>query len=131
MNALETGTICYQGALRHVPTDHDASPTSAWERTHTPVNDYQNGAYWHTPSGWLIAALAGEAPQWAERIFRDMVAHLEREDFRKGPGYGAPWECLGRNGLPNRNSGFLGSVVAPYGVMREMAANGGGGTPNS
>ncbi|MFA6959449.1 MAG: hypothetical protein WC205_01705 [Opitutaceae bacterium] len=121
IRALEDGTIAYQGALRHVPTNHDASPTSAWERTHTQFNHYQNGAYWHTPSGWLIAVLAKTNPCWANRIFGDMITHLKREDFRKGPDFCAPWECFGKDDRNRSNPLFLGSVAVPFGVLKSMA----------
>ncbi len=120
LKALEEGTICYQGALRHVPTNHDASPNSAWERTHTPHNNYQNGAYWHTPTGWLIAVLAKEASAWARRVFKEMIGHFQEEDFRKGDAFHAPWECLGKNGLFRKNPLFLGSVAVPYGVLKQI-----------
>ncbi len=120
VKALKEGTICYQGALRHVPTNHDASPNSAWERTPTPNNTCQNGAYWHTPSGWLIAVLAKESPDWAARIFEEMVAHFKKEDFRKGEEFNAPWECFGKNGLAYNNPLFIGSVAVPYGVLKQL-----------
>jgi len=118
LKALEEGAICYQGAIRHVPANHDASPSSAWERTHTPLNHYQNGAYWHTPTGWLIAVLAKESPAWARRIFGDMTQQFREEDFRKGEDFYAPWECFGKNSSAQNNPLFLGSVVVPYGVLK-------------
>lgn len=118
LKALEEGTICYEGALRHVPTNHDASPNSAWERTHTPHNNYQNGAYWHTPSGWLISVLAKDSPAWARRVFNDMIRHFQAEDFRKGKDFHAPWECLGKDGKFRSNPLFIGSVAVPYGVLK-------------
>ncbi len=121
VKALEEGTIGYKGAIRHVPTNRDASPTSAWERTHVSNNTYQNGAYWHVPTGWLMAALMKESPHWARRIFKEMIAHLKREDFRKGTAYCAPWECFGKNGFAQNNPVFLGSVALPYGVLKEIA----------
>jgi hypothetical protein len=121
VKALEEGTICHEGAVRHVPTNRDASLTSAWERTPTPYNTYQNGAYWHTPTGWLIAVLSKESPKWAMRIFKSMIAHLKREDFRKGGTYSAPWECFGKESTAQNNPVFLGSVVLPYGVLKKLA----------
>ena len=118
LKALEEGTICHQGALRHVPTNHNASPNSAWERTHTPHNNYQNGAYWHTPAGWLIAVLTKESPAWARRIFKEMIGHFQAEDFRKGEDFHAPWECLGKDGKFRNNPLFIGSVAVPYGVLK-------------
>lgn len=121
VSALEGGTICYEGALRHVPTNHNASSSSAWERTSTPNNTYQNGAFWHTPTGWLIAILAKTHPDWARRIFEDMVAHFRREDFRQGPTFNAPWECIGPAATAYSNPVFLASATLPYEVLRQLA----------
>lgn len=120
VRALEEGTILHEGAVRHVPADADASPASAWERTPTARNRYQNGAYWHTPTGWLIAVLAGPHPQWAARIFDAMIGHLRREDFRRGDGFGAPWECFGPEPEAAQNPVFLAAVALPYGVLRKL-----------
>ncbi|WP_043584687.1 hypothetical protein [Geminisphaera colitermitum] len=122
VNALDAGTIAHQGAIRHVPTNHDARPDSAWERTHTPHNHYQNGAYWHMPSGWLIDILAREHRDWSRRLFDDMIAHFRAEDFRQGSAYNAPWECIGKTdsthpASAHRNPIFLGSVAVPCGVL--------------
>jgi hypothetical protein len=114
---LEQGTILFEGALRHVPVDRDASPTSAWEKTIAPYNRYQNGAYWHMPVGWLIAALQREHPQTAAAVFRDYVAHLRKGDFRQGAPHGAPWECIGWDGKADQNPAFVPSVATPYGVL--------------
>jgi hypothetical protein len=122
VKALEEGTIAYKGAVRHVPTNHDASPTTAWERTPSGHNTYQNGAYWHTPTGWLISVLSKESPRWARRVFKEMIAHLRQEDFRKGTEYCAPWECFGKDGLAQNNPVFLGSVAVPYGVLKRLEA---------
>lgn len=120
VKALHEGTICYRGAVRHVPTNHDASPNSAWEKTRTPHNTYQNGAYWHTPSGWLIAVLAEESPDLARGIFYEMIEQFKAEDFRKGADFHAPWECFGKDGNAQNNPVFLGSVTVPYGVIKEL-----------
>ena len=118
VKALQEGTICYQGALRHVPTNHDASKNSAWEKSPTPHNHYQNGAYWHTPSGWLIAVLSKRFPALARQVFDEMITHFQAEDFRKGEDFHAPWECFGKHGTAQNNPIFLGSVAVPYGVLK-------------
>jgi hypothetical protein len=114
---LETGQIMVEGALRHVPLDRDASPTSAWEKSITPHNRYQNGAFWHTPTGWLIAVLDRDHPQKAQAAFAEYVAHMRREDFRQGGTCSAPWECIGWAGKANQNPAFVPSVALPYGVL--------------
>jgi hypothetical protein len=114
---LEKGNILFEGALRHVPVDRDASATSAWEKTIAPHNRYQNGAFWHMPVGWLIAALDREQPEKATAVFEDYVAHLRKNDFRQGDSYGAPWECIGWGGKADQNPAFVPSVATPYGVL--------------
>lgn len=42
-----------------------------------PENRYQNGAYWATPSGWLIEVLYKSSPELAERTARDILSHFK------------------------------------------------------
>jgi len=93
-DALRRGTITLEGGVRHVPTDLDFSKTTAWERSMSALNTYQNGAYWHTASGWLIEALWKKERPLALQVFREMLTHLRAQDFRKGPGHGAPWNAM-------------------------------------
>ncbi|MBL8695544.1 MAG: hypothetical protein JNJ88_15740 [Planctomycetes bacterium] len=120
--AVRSGTILYEGAVRHVPTDRDASPESAWDRTvGAAKNTYQNGAYWHTPTGWLVEALAERNPELARRVAAEFLDHLRRHDFRLGPSEGAPWECFGA-GLKNaQNAVYLTSILVPLGCFERAA----------
>jgi hypothetical protein len=90
------GEIEFQGALRHLPISFDASEKSAWERSVTPKNRYQNGAYWHTPTGWLIAVLQEKYPDHAKGIRDRWIQHLKAEQ-------GRVWECIGWDGTGNQN----------------------------
>ena len=119
-DAVRKGTITLEGGVRHVPTDRDFSPTTAWERSESPVNTYQNGGYWHTPSGWLIAALWKHDRPLALQVFGEMIAHLRAQDFRKAPGNGAPWEVFGRNGQARQNPVYMASVALPYSVLKDL-----------
>ena len=114
---LDCGQILYEGALRHVPINCDASPTTAWEKTIAPHNRYQNGAFWHMPVGWLIAVLDREQPDRALAVFQEYIAHLRKNDFRRGGTFGAPWECIGWNGKAEQNPAFVPSLATPYGVL--------------
>jgi hypothetical protein len=119
-DAVRRGTITFEGGVRHVPTDRDFSKTTAWERSESPLNTYQNGGYWHTPSGWLIAALWKYDRPLALQIFGEMMAHLRTQDFRKGPGYGAPWEVFGPQGQARQNPVYMASVALPYGILKRL-----------
>jgi hypothetical protein len=119
-DAVTRNTITSQAAVRHIPTDHDFSRESAWQKTAPgiPINTYQNGAYWHTPTGWLIWALAKSHPDLAQQIARDYITHLRRHDFRQGPQHGAPFECFTQDVAAPQNPVYMTSVAVPLSVLR-------------
>lgn len=119
-DAVRRGTITFEGGVRQVPTDLDFSETTAWERSLSAVNTYQNGGYWHTASGWLIESLWNHDRKLALQVFSEMIAHLRAQDFRKGPGHGAPWEVFGPNGKARQNPVYLASVALPYGILKRL-----------
>ena len=57
-------------------------------------------------------------PLW--RVPNLGVAHLRRQDFRKGPGHGAPWEVYGPNGQARQNPVYMASVALPYGILKRL-----------
>lgn len=106
------GEIEYQGALRHVPVSFDASEKSVWERSLAEKNRYQNGAYWHTPVGWLLSILKDDYPEHARGVRDRWLQHLRTEQ-------GRVWECIGWDGKANQNPGFAPSITLPVGVLCE------------
>jgi hypothetical protein len=124
-DALKRGTITHRAGVRHIPTDHDHSPESAWQQTAGVARGtYQNGAYWHTATGWLISALATSHPHLARQVFDEFVGSLKADDFRLGPDHGAPWECFGRDNGHRQNPVYMASVAVPYAILRDLAAKG-------
>ncbi|HEX8520615.1 MAG TPA: hypothetical protein VF669_00080 [Tepidisphaeraceae bacterium] len=121
-DAVRRGTITSQGAVRHIPTEFDASPTTAWERVAPGVakGTYQNGAYWHTPTGWLVEALSVEHEDLAHHVFGDYISHLRGHDFRKEPAHGAPFECFTKDMGASQNPVYTTSVTVPYAVLRDL-----------
>jgi hypothetical protein len=119
-DALRRGTITLEGGVRQVPTDRDFSKTTAWERSMCAINTYQNGGYWHTASGWLIGALWKHDRALALQVFSEMLAQLRAQDYRKGPGHGAPWEVYGPNGKGRQNAVYMASVALPYGILKGL-----------
>ena len=119
--SYRNGTIAFEGAVRHVPTDRDFSKTSAWERTYVPKGSYQNGAYWHTASGLLFRSLGGVDRALARQAAGEYLTHLRTYDFRKAaPANGAPWECIGRDGDYRQNGAYLASAALPYAALRAL-----------
>ncbi len=116
---LSQGTIEFEGAIRHVPTDRDASPATAWERTPTAHNTYQNGAYWHTPTGWALTVLRRHDEHAADRLLDRYLAALRRDDFRQGPENNAPWENIGTESRAFQNPVFLTSVTLVLSVLTD------------
>lgn len=117
LDGLSGGQIEQEGALRHVPLNYSFSVNSAWERTNTKNNTYQNGAFWHMPAGWLAHILLGAQPKLARQFVTRYLTHMKEEDFRKNAGTFAPWEWLFAQ---NRSDGcplFGPSVTLPYAVM--------------
>jgi hypothetical protein len=120
--ALASGTISWRGSIRHVPTDADFSAVTAWERTvdARSKNIYQNGAYWGTPVGWVCDAVARTDSAAAQRLALDFVDDLRQGDYRQGPDYGAPWECMHPEGDHRQNPVYMCTVTAPLGAFKRM-----------
>lgn len=113
-------TIVYDGAVRHVPTNLDYSANSAWQQTRETLDTYQNGAYWHTPTGWLIEAVHPADSRLAWEILAQYVQHLRANDYRLGRGPQAPWECFYPPAGYTQNGVYMTSVTAPYAVLSAM-----------
>ncbi|WP_396626358.1 hypothetical protein [Luteitalea sp.] len=113
-------TIEYEGAVRHVPSDRFFRPDQCWEAGGSRVHTYQSGAFWHTPTGWLLEAIHEEDRALARQVWARAVAHLRRHDFRQGPGHGAPWECFGRDMADAQNPVYMTSVTLPLAIVRRL-----------
>jgi len=92
--AYRSGTMCYRGNVRQILTTEDYNETSAWEKALTPINQYQNGAYWGTASGWVIYALFQADKEYFIKMVNEYIDELIEGDYRKGEEYGSPWECF-------------------------------------
>ncbi len=119
-DAFRNGTIAWQGNIRHVPTDRDFSSETAWESALAKKNTYQNGAYWGTPTGWVCYAIHKTDPDAARQLAREYVAELREGDFRKGPEFGSPWECMHPDGRHRQNPVYLTSVTCPLATFRAI-----------
>ncbi|MBT3274263.1 MAG: hypothetical protein HN368_13990 [Spirochaetales bacterium] len=122
LNAVKSGTIAWKGNIRHVPTDWDFSETTAWERTvnNYPINTYQNGAYWGTPTGWVCYAIAEVDEAAARALALEYVEELREGDFRRGDEFGSPYECFHADGDYHQNPVYLTSVSCPLAAFQRL-----------
>lgn len=61
-----------------------------------------------------------KGPTVGAACFNQMLAHLRAQDFRKGPGYGAPWEVFGANGQARQNGVYMASAALPYSILKRL-----------
>ena len=121
IDGLERGQIEQEGAIRHVPIEHSFSTHSAWERTPTENNTYQNGAFWHMPAGWLTAVLDEIDRPRARDYLNRYIRHMRREDFRRGGAGQAPWEWVFQARRSENVPVFGPSATLPYAVLAGLA----------
>ncbi len=119
-------TISHRGYIRHVRTTDDHSQSTAWEQCINgsqtfPKNEYQNGAYWATPTGWVCYAIARVDSQAASKLAKDYIQNLREEDFRHGETCGAPWECLHPDGNHKRNPVYMTSITCPLPALKKCS----------
>ena len=121
--AYHAGTLACRGAIRHVPVGMEATTDNCWEGNfcNYPLNTYQHGAYWSTPTGWVARAIARTEPETAARLIHELVADLQANDFRNMPQQiGAPYECFHDETDHRQNPVYLTSVTAVLAALREL-----------
>lgn len=100
-------TAVVDGYVRHILADQDYSASSAWESSITKWNEYQNGAYWATPTGWYAYALYQYHSQ--TDILTDFLEHTKKYTDR-----GAPFEWMDANTEQVSGLRYGTSGVLPY-----------------
>ena len=103
---LELDEYAWQGQIRHLLRGE------YWQRTFIPVppDEYQNGAYWATASGWVIWALAQRNPLLAQQVADELIA-----SFRTA----GVFECI-HLGYQKLDS-YVVSATNPLGALRRLA----------
>ena len=113
-DGYRNGTAVVDGYVRHILTDHDFSSSSAWESSLTPLNEYQNGAYWATPTGWYAYALYEYGGQ--TDILSDFLRHTQRY-----VDLGAPYEWIDARTEKVSGLNYGTSGVLPYIGAKKIA----------
>lgn len=117
--AYENGHLSYKGNIRHILTTDDFDESTAWEFSLAQKNTYQNGAYWGTPTGWVCYAIAKTNFRLAQQLAKEYIDDLRQNDFRKGPEYGAPYECFHPSGH-TQNPLYMTTVSCPLAAFRSI-----------
>ena len=102
----EAGGTTVEGQVRHLPPVGEWG--GFWEKAGCEPDQYQNGGYWGTPTGWLVVALRKVSPVAADRLLREYADHL-----RANRGQGAPWEWI----KPARNLRVNPRYAASVGLV--------------
>jgi len=105
------GTTVRQGWVRHLPANNAANG-GAWQVSVSKPGDYQNGGYWGTPAGWVIAAIHRTDPQAAADMAREFVATL-RKSLRPD-GTAEAWEWFNPDTGKSSNPLYAATVALPY-----------------
>ena len=103
-------TAVVDGYVRHILTDEDFSEESAWEACRAKFNEYQNGAYWATPTGWYAYALYQYNGEWS--ILEDFLRHTEKYAHM-----GSPFEWV-----DEKTENFSGLRYGTSGVLPYIGA---------
>ncbi|MBN2376854.1 MAG: hypothetical protein JXD22_10650 [Sedimentisphaerales bacterium] len=121
--AYKEGTLTYKGQVRHLRTTDDYDDQRSWD---TPVNGdgskstYQHGAYWGTPLGWVCYSMAQVDEDLALKLAKEYIQELRQGDYRKGEGFGSPWECMHPKGNYKQNSIYMTSVTCPLAAFKRL-----------
>lgn len=118
--AYRAGTLAWRGNIRHVLTSDDFSDSTAWETALCAKNRYQNGAYWGTATGWVCYAIARTDFELARKLAKEYVDELREGDYRKGPEFGSPWECMHPDGNYRQNPVYMASVTCPFAAFKRI-----------
>jgi hypothetical protein len=87
LELYEAGGTVVQGQARHLPPTGEFG--GHWEQAACPADEYQNGGYWATPTGWLVTALRRVKRAAGDRLLAEFIAHV-----RANRAAGAPWEWI-------------------------------------
>ena len=114
--AFREKTAVREGCVRQIPTT-DKLNGGGWQISIAKTGTYQNGGYWGTPTGWMIAAIATVDPQAAADMARDFVRFLR--DHRRADGTAEAWEWFNPDTGERNNPLYVATVALPYLSLKE------------
>lgn len=108
--------IVYAGQVRHLQDGQYWQKTGRMDQGKPcPPDEYQNGAYWGTATGWVAYAIAQVDPALASKMLGDMTDYYSRFDA---------YECVCKNGN-QKFPGYAASIGNPLAAIRRLRTEGG------
>lgn len=94
----------WRGHIRHLPAGQ------YWEQMLAPVqpDDYQNGAYWAVPSGWVAQVMATVDAAAAQQLISDVLEVWRTEGV---------YECISPY-APLKGAGYVASAANVLAAVR-------------
>jgi hypothetical protein len=123
-DAYRNGTAMRDGAVRHILAGDDWADDTAWEYALFAKDQYQNGGYWLTPSGWVLYAISLVDSEAAQAMFADLLAHLRATDFRAGDDQCGPYEWHNPNTGRHGHAVNLTSICCPLQAVERIINEG-------
>ncbi|MCC6228029.1 MAG: hypothetical protein IT432_02260 [Phycisphaerales bacterium] len=111
VRAFRDKTAVRDGLVRHILTT-DTKSNAGWQKSVSPVGEYQNGGYWSTPSGWYIAVMYVTDPAAARDMARDLVRTLR--SWLRDDGTTRAWEWSNPDTGRAANELYAASVALPW-----------------
>ena len=114
LNQYNAGEITQEGQVRHLPKSGIYG--GHWEQALSAPETYQNGGYWATATGWLIAAISTVDRKAADRLFTEYIESLHRRSAS-----GAPFEWIqpasnsNVNGKYGSSAGWIAITLKQFG----------------
>ena len=109
-------TAVRDGCVRHILTD-DPKNHGGWEKSVSPLSEYQNGGYWGTATGWYVAAISKVDRNAASDMARDYL-HFLRANTRPD-GMPEAWEWFNPDTGKHANPLYVATVALPYISLRQ------------
>ena len=104
-------TAVREGCVRQILTT-DTAYGGGWQISIVKPGEYQNGGYWGTPAGWVIAAIARADRPAAARMAADFVGFLKSR--RRPDGLPQAWEWFNPDTNQSNNPLYVATVALPY-----------------
>ena len=105
---LHYDELVESGHVRHLPGGE------YWEKTFVPIprGEYQNGAFWATPSGWVMYTIGLFEPERARQMASDLIAYFKKYDI---------FECV--NGEYRKLENYVASAANPFGAIKRILSS--------